>query len=348
MRKRAPAPRTNTVLVFVPGGMGSQLELGKDLVWNDGVVGWLDSLKMIRNPAMALPWVPLNAPACLSFYDSFISFLGECGYTKDIGNLLVWPYDWRISFEETGNRLNSEINRKLSEEFRGKKIVFICHSLGCMVVRWALLYSKPDIRSSVERVIAAAPPGLGIPAVFREMLELTIGSTWLQSKALAAIKAISRYNIDIPIIRVARAVTSLLDLLPPDSMPILTTGDGGQIGTFAWKGWPDELSELRKSVLARRARRASSWKPISRTLIASNQHSTESAYVLKRGDDAIAFKRWDKGDESVTYISARAYMDLTPADQVKLPDTEVLVASPHGGLLDDSAARTAIANLIHE
>jgi hypothetical protein len=340
--------RANIVLVFVPGGMGSKLALGNDLVWSDGVQEYC-SLRMLKNPSMLLPWVPLNSPAALTFYRSFISFLGRRGYAEAKGNLVVWPYDWRISVEETGNKLNSDISSKLSGEFRGKKFIFICHSLGCMVVRWALLCSPGDIRGSVERVIAAAPPGLGIASAFREMVQVTIGSTPLYATILALIKYLSGYNIDIPIIRVSRSITSLLELLPPNFLPILTTGTGNQIGAFDWQGWPDELLALRRSVLARQSTQASpprNWGQIHRTLIASKQHPTESVYVLNANDSDIVSSLSEDGDDSVTFTSARAYMDLTTLQPVPPLDSEVLVASAHGDLLKEPGAQTEISKFI--
>jgi pimeloyl-ACP methyl ester carboxylesterase len=342
---RKAMARNNAVVVFVPGGLGSKLALGKQLVWSDGREIHC-SLRMLQNPSLLLPWVPLNSPDVLRFYDPFISFLGQCGYYVKRGNLKVYPYDWRVSLEETGDGLNRYIVKELLPELGDKKIIFICHSLGCMVVRWALLYSTTDIRGSVERVIAAAPPGLGIAGAFREMVEVTIGSSWLYAKILALIKLLAGYDIDIPIIRVSRTITSLLDLLPPNFLPILTNGSGGHIGAFNWTGWPDELLELRKGVQARHARRGNSWGAVNRTLIASNQHPTETSYVLKADDSGIASALCEGGDASITYTSARAYMDLTPTQRVAFPDTEVLVASTHGGLLNDSAARTEIMKFI--
>ncbi|MGA9474593.1 MAG: hypothetical protein WBV36_19150, partial [Terriglobales bacterium] len=83
--------RADIVIVLVPGGMGSSLNLGTVELWNSTTT----ALAMVLDPALLLPWLPLTPVSLVTVYDDFIGFLENLGYSTGQQNLYPFPYDWR-------------------------------------------------------------------------------------------------------------------------------------------------------------------------------------------------------------------------------------------------------------
>jgi hypothetical protein len=81
------------------------------------------------------------------------------------GNFLPFPYDWRLSIRYNGQRLAHEAGRIL-ERWRAKKgryadarLVFIAHSMGGLVARWAI--DREGLAADTRQLITLATPHRG-------------------------------------------------------------------------------------------------------------------------------------------------------------------------------------------
>jgi pimeloyl-ACP methyl ester carboxylesterase len=83
-------------------------------------------------------WTPIRA------YDTLPAHLRKLGYDEAKGNLVLFPYDWRLSNRYNGARLASTVAPVLERwraqggEFADAKLVLIGHSMGGLVSRWFL------------------------------------------------------------------------------------------------------------------------------------------------------------------------------------------------------------------
>jgi hypothetical protein len=338
---------TSLVIILVPGGMGTTLSLSGTRVWDFNILPLrLDGVRMITDPALLVPWLPLKPGKLLSVYDSLINFLVSHGYVKD-NDLFLWGYDWRQGMEANAVQLANFVN---TINLGSKKILFIAHSSGCMVVRWALLFgtaaapSVPMINNAlVDSVVAAGPPMLGMARPFKDIVQMPkINDTFDTLFTLLRLLYPSLADqVSVPINKSLMAVTAQLEALPPNNIPILSGGSNPPssiYGVFNWKGWPDELASLLASVQATQGKlQTANWGSVQCTVVASQSHETDTGYVLGTNDEYKSDLPTDKGDDSVLLSSAQAYC----------PNANfVIVGERHRTLLDDPLTRTALAAMI--
>ncbi len=82
-----------------------------------------------------------------------------------LANLVVVPYDWRLSNRYNGRRLKSLVEPALERwrsqggEFADAKLVFICHSMGGLVARWYL--EKERGAAVTRRLVTLGTPYRG-------------------------------------------------------------------------------------------------------------------------------------------------------------------------------------------
>jgi pimeloyl-ACP methyl ester carboxylesterase len=336
--------RSDIVIVLVPGGMGSTLTLDGLEVWNFELKlpPDLSGLRMILSPALLLPWVPLQPVRLLSVYDDFVAFLGSNGYTEAQHNLFLCPFDWRQGMKNAATLLANFINTTVVPNLGSKRILFITHSYGTMVTRWALTLGSPTdpIDSSrVERVVAAGPYMLGIVSAFRNMLEMPNLATMFNDlfDLLKAANPALADQVQVPLSNSLMASTAQLESLP--TFPILQGGANPPpvqpYLAFDWSGWPPELVSLRNSVQTNLQNLAqAAWPNIPRTVFASSSYSTDTGYVLDSSNQIQS--HWvGSGDGVVLIESALAYCG---------PGEDVTVSYPHEELLDDPALRSFLVN----
>jgi hypothetical protein len=337
----------NLVIILVPGGMGTTLSLSGTRVWDFNLFPpRLDGVRMIADPALLVPWLPLEPGNLLSVYDDLFNFLVNHGYVKDT-DLFLWGFDWRQGMETNAVALADFVK---TINLGGKKILFIAHSCGCMVVRWALLFDTPAApgvpmidNALVDSVVAAGPPMLGMASPFRDIVQMP-----RLNDAFDTLFALFRLlypaladQVSAPINRSLMAVTAQLEGLPPNNIPILSGGSNpppGLYGVFDWKGWPDELHSLRTSVQATQAKlQTTDWGNVNCTVVASKSHDTDTGYVLGTKDEYTSDLPTGKGDGAVLLESAQAYC---PSGIL------VIVGERHRTLLDDPQARASLATMI--
>ena len=331
--------RNDIVIVMVPGGMGSTLTLDGRVVWNFELTLPPDvsGLHMIFNPALLLPWLPLRAGRLLSVYDDFLAFLGSQAYSQQQQNLFLFPFDWRQGMKVAAEALADFVKTRVIPNLAGRKILFITHSYGTMVTRWALTVgaAAPLIDPMlVERVVAAGAYMLGIVPAFRNMVEMpNLNSIFNDLFALlkTADPALAA-QVQAPLSRSLMAVTAQLESLA--TFPILQGGinppPGQPYRAFDWSGWPAELASLMGAVQQNLQNLANApWPNVPRTVFASGNHPPDIGYVLDLNDQ-IQSHSVAPGDGVVLLQSALAYCAL---------GEEVTVSYQHEELLNDPVAR---------
>jgi pimeloyl-ACP methyl ester carboxylesterase len=81
------------------------------------------------------------------------------------GNLVLFDYDWRLSNRWTAERLKSRVEhalarwRESARERRDATVVFVCHSMGGLVVRWYL--EKLDGAEVARALVTLGTPHRG-------------------------------------------------------------------------------------------------------------------------------------------------------------------------------------------
>lgn len=343
------------VIVLVPGGMGSKLSLRGITVWNFdfSIVPPalnIDGIRMIIDPGLLLPWLPLEADGLLSVYDDLINFLNIYGYGTDAQpqNLYLFPFDWRQGMKTNAIRLAKMVNNDIMPALGNKKILFIAHSSGCMAVRCALLplsaSSGPMIDpGKVQMVVAAGPPMLGMASPFRDIVLMPrLDDTFdtLFGILQATYPSLS-HQVSVPINNCLMTVTAQLEGLPPDDIPILQGGlnppSNQPYCALDWSGWPTSLSSLISSVRATQLAIKNSALTVDCQVITSDQHDTDTGYTLKPNNEYQGAWKTDVGDGSVLLYSAMAYSTYRPP---------IIASKTHRELLDDQKTRDFLKGVI--
>ena len=331
--------RPDTVIVLVPGGMGTSLDLGSLEVWNSST----SALWMVLDPALLLPWLPLTPVSLVPVYDDFLAFLKSQGYSQKNGNLYLFAYDWRQGLQTCSTALADFVNTQVEPNLSGRKILFITHSYGCMVTRWAILIpsAAPLIDNTLIRgMVAAGPPMLGIPSAFKNLVAPPdLGSLFYavfqMTKFLFPALA---QAVQVSINRSLVAVTAQLECLPP--YPILTGGTytGPQpYSAFNWGGLPPELQTLTSAVQQDLiAITSAPWTGVDMTVFLSDATPTDTGYALDASDQLNSSLSPAPGDGTVPYPSAQAFCSAS-ANVVNL-------TYQHLTLLDDPVGRSFLTN----
>lgn len=325
-------------VVLVPGIMGSELVFQGQCVW----AADKRALRAIDRPSYLLPWLPLSPGQPVSTYVPLVSFLRRKGFRPN-QDLFLFGYDWRRGVQTAAEELSRHVDSVVRMQ-HGGQIIFLAHSLGCLIVQWAITHDL--VRAAkIKAVIAAGPPSLGSAKSFRSLLEIPSLSRWFgRMHALARLVRPTRtYQIETSLLKSLMTVRSVVELLPPRDLPILSVGTSQLFSAFEWSGWPDTLSNLlRMSEQTLSDLEARPWRASDppRTLIASKVHPTETGYLLHATDPfrMIGALPTDAGDGTVLVDSALEFgFD---------GGTQIWVDSRHDELLNDPTAMQFLDTLL--
>lgn len=189
---------SSDLVVVLPGILGSTLYQHGRAVWAptagaliNGIRTFGGSIRRLQLPAdlgdehpgdgvearslipslHSLPgiWSPIAG------YSALVSRLRSLGYTEDKGNLLLFPYDWRLSNRYNGERLKHVVEPQL-KAFREStpanhtaRIVFICHSMGGIVARWYI--EQCDGHENTRKLITMGTPYRGATKSLVQLIE---------------------------------------------------------------------------------------------------------------------------------------------------------------------------------
>jgi hypothetical protein len=152
---------TNDLIVVVPGILGSVLE-------RDGKEFWNHSLAAMRRglpPRRAARALSLHTPGTVRAtglisglhvlpglwgIDGYRSLLARLGR---IGEVLPFPYDWRLSNAVNAGKLKDAVEARLCP---GQKAAYVCHSMGGLLTRYYL--EVLGGRDTARRLITLGTP----------------------------------------------------------------------------------------------------------------------------------------------------------------------------------------------
>lgn len=319
------------VVFLLPGIMGSHLAVGKDRIWIDPIdlaVGGLSRLKIDAKGVVA------EAPVGLAYGD-FIQFLSRSH------EVVLFPYDWRLSLLEESARLAEAIEKKLDEtEQRNHPVAIVAHSMGGLLARamiaqhratWDRLCQHKD-----ARLIMLGTPNGGsfiVPLVFtaRESMVKQLAMIDFTSNEAELLEVLRFYP---GLAQMIPAVEAGMDFFAPATWAALRSADDRK------RAW----SEPVKSVLdAGRALRnlLDSKKtifPERMCYVAGRANATPVAMKIvadEAGEKRIVVEATPDGDGRVPWSTGR------------LPDVKTwYMEAAHGDMADHEPAFQALKELI--
>ncbi len=292
-RERRAEERAVTVIrpvVFiVPGLMGSHLKVDGDRVWLDLADLALGGMSRLKREAEGVE--PLRV------IDRVYGDLSD--FLSDTHEVRHFPYDWRDSLLEWGDRFGQEVKKALDRSRLPVRIV--AHSMGGLVTQ-AMIHQRPDVwreftRRPGHRVVLMGTPIRGsfsIPLVFlgREQILRKLAMLDITQSRRSILKIVSRYQ-------------GLLELLPD-------LEDFRLFDPAAWDEWhrlhggwsrpePEHLAAAME-VRTRLAEISFGESPV--LYVAGWAPATAAGYRLDpkaKGEDRIRFLATTRGDGRVTW-----------------------------------------------
>jgi pimeloyl-ACP methyl ester carboxylesterase len=192
-----------TPVIFVPGIGGSQLlyersngryeiwpvpggNLWRGFLWQENQIAFRLGLGKdgktpydIRYSARIYPSRPIEKvvvgdilrstyPAGIgddaNFYSGMIRFLEDKGY-KELKDLFVFPYDWRLDNSIHVEELNILVDKALELNPDSKKVTLLAHSMGGLISR-AYVLSSESRAAKIDSLISIGTPYWGAPKVY--------------------------------------------------------------------------------------------------------------------------------------------------------------------------------------
>lgn len=218
------------LVVVLPGILGSTLSKNGRLVWAPSAGSALraiatfgGSVKDLRLPygigdedphdgvvavdlmpdLHVLPgiWTPVKG------YDKLLARLRSLGYREpdadSPGNLIRFPYDWRLSCRLNGTRLAAVVENALDRwqaqrgPFAEATVVFVCHSMGGLIARWYV--EKCGGAEVTRKLITLGTPYRGAARALEQLVN-------------GADRKLGPFHLDLT--GFARSIPSMYQLMP--------------------------------------------------------------------------------------------------------------------------------------
>lgn len=205
------------IVVFLPGIMGSELQLGGKRVWPGSVgslVGAYKQMDELLHPDL-VPVDVIRNFSLSSQYQALLDDLRKFGF-KEGETLFPFPYDWRTSNADAAARLADRLDALVAQR-PGAEVTLLAHSMGGLVSRYYLESGTFDGRpgfQAIRRLIALATPHRGAPLA----LSAAVGKEkrlFLSAEQVHTLASDPRYP-------------SLYQLLPPAGDPFAHDGRFGR------------------------------------------------------------------------------------------------------------------------
>lgn len=149
-RSRAAVSRvpdgTKPVVFFLPGIMGSHLEIRKpDQKPGDGKRIWFSAFGIAVGRFADLRWIPGSDGRPLEPEALFEMFYGDlCDHLEATHHVVRFAYDWRKPIQSEAARLGLEVEQALKALGGRQPVRLLAHSMGGLVCR-TLLRQRPDL-----------------------------------------------------------------------------------------------------------------------------------------------------------------------------------------------------------
>jgi pimeloyl-ACP methyl ester carboxylesterase len=160
-------------IVFVPGIMGTELKLGREVVWPPKVAETIfgyNRINALQDPSVVATRVIANV-SCVDFYSPLQDLFRDLGYGETGDKRLVeHPYDWRRDLFDLADGLAARL-----DDVSADSIAIVAHSMGGLIARLLLETDRYRARpwfSRITRFIALATPHNGAPLALARVLGL--------------------------------------------------------------------------------------------------------------------------------------------------------------------------------
>lgn len=164
------------VAVFVPGIMGSELWLDRELIWPGGVLDMVfryphvsesDDVQVKGDELLSAKLRVgdvIRQVSVSAQYEALFQTLADCGLREDDNTLYPFPYDWRKNNADSAQGLAELLDRVAEKQ--PDEILLIAHSMGGLICRYYLESRTFDQRPGlhlVSSLICLATPHYGSP-----------------------------------------------------------------------------------------------------------------------------------------------------------------------------------------
>lgn len=205
------------VLVVLPGIMGSTLSVAGQRLWVNVVAlarGGLARLRLDGDRPVPTPvQTPVQNPVqadglvALAYADLLV-------YFDQSHEVLAFPYDWRLSIEESARQLAVQIEHKLTQaEAYGQPVRILAHSMGGLVAR-AMIAARPDLWARLRRHPGGRLVMLGTPnGGSWEIVRLLVA----RAATLKQLALLDRTQGRAALLAIINEFPGVLELLPEDA-----------------------------------------------------------------------------------------------------------------------------------
>mgnify|MGYP001405658746 CR=1 FL=1 len=171
---------TTVPIIFVPGLMGSRLQL-QGMTWDPDAgpsfyMQWnwyhLETKRTAlnhKNPCTVMDLTKDNGIPCVAsaFYGKFLKALAKKKFPAAKTPVYAVGYDWRKSNEDSATAVKDRIAEILEAE-KANRFVLISHSMGGLVSR-AMFKQYEEIAAKATGVIHVAQPAAGAVVLYRRL-----------------------------------------------------------------------------------------------------------------------------------------------------------------------------------